>query len=45
MFDFNALFDEFGIEFESDEQVDSFTAIGRDGEKIEFKRADFFDEM
>lgn len=42
-FDFDALFDEYGIKFKSSEQADSFTAIGYDNETVVFEKADFSD--
>lgn len=45
MYDFDALFKEFGIEFKSSEQVEVFNAIGYDGSIIVFNKADFFDTI
>lgn len=38
------LFEEFGIEFNTTEQVDSFSAIGYNGETVIFNKEDYINE-
>lgn len=35
------IFEEFGVEFNSTESVDSFDALGYDGEIVTFKKSDY----
>ena len=37
------IFEEFGVEFDTTKYVDSFSAMGYDGEKVIFNKNDYID--